>query len=217
MKTAGFTKNVSTSSSSCKDKSNFSSSSAAADDGSQQANTITSTSILLAKRKSDNRSVPEAINSNNHNNNSNATSMPGKSPPNKKPATERDLLLREKMPPPPDRHFSHSVSSGRPILTKHSCLSITDTIIKKGKELPQELKERERRRKMESLKRRTYAMQKTHEQSLMDSVDVSMKVSIIFEFVLIFGFICSFTHFHLFFQAMEMIWTIPLLSPIRSP
>lgn len=71
-------------------------------------------------------------------------------------------------------------------------LSITEKIIQKSKELPPALKEREKRRQQESLQRRAYALKKRNEHNLMDSVDVSLK-------------------------ALEMIWTQPLLSPIRSP
>lgn len=73
-----------------------------------------------------------------------------------------------------------------------AAVSITDRIIKKASRPQPELIERQRRRRMESNQRKNYALKMGDEHEERESIDLSMK-------------------------SFEMIWNVPLLSPLRSP
>ncbi|CAL8072443.1 unnamed protein product [Orchesella dallaii] len=90
---------------------------------------------------------------------------------------------------------SSSASSGDSpgaVFIPPAAVSITDRIIKKASRPQPELIERQRRRRQESNQRKSYAMQKGDEHEERESIDLSMK-------------------------SFEMIWNVPLLSPLRSP
>lgn len=82
--------------------------------------------------------------------------------------------------------------SGAAVFISPAAISITDRIIKKASMPQPELVERQRRRALESNQRKSYAMQKGDEHQEKEAIELSMK-------------------------SFEMIWNIPLLSPLRSP
>jgi hypothetical protein len=93
-----------------------------------------------------------------------------------------------------ERKKKDTLMMGPPSSVPLKSISITESIIKKAKQgyKTAEMKERDRRRRLESQKRRAYAMEKGDEHQCHEFVDASMK-------------------------ALEMVTTYPLLSPIRSP
>lgn len=119
------------------------------------------------------------------------------SPPSSNPNSKQKLNIINKNPsfvkPPSTANNSSSSSAGdHSVFLAPAAVSITDRIIKKASRPQPELIERQRRRRMESNQRKSYALQKGDEHEERESIDLSMK-------------------------SFEMIWNVPLLSPLRSP
>lgn len=162
--------------------------------------TSTSSTYSFSSSSSSSSSICSDTSENEHYSSSFSSSKHGHGSSSRSKAMETAEIATDSIAASPKKLAKNSpftkpspVANGdQAVFIPPSAISITDRIIKKASRPQPELIERQRRRKLESNQRKSYAMKMGDEHEERESIDLSMK-------------------------SFEMIWNVPLLSPLRSP